>query len=86
MSLIDNPVGWAESRVGSRKIFLLLIATQIVLGFIAIFVSRKGEFAAAMTTGILLFGIAYPCMYLYALRGLLAEYRNLNAPPEPELE
>jgi len=79
MSLIGDPVGWAESRVGSRNIFLLLIATQIVLGFIAIYVSRKGEFAAAMTFGILLFGIAFPCMYLYALRGLLGEYRNLSA-------
>jgi hypothetical protein len=80
MSLIDNPVEWAESRAGSRKIYLLLIATQIVLGFIAIFVSRKGEFAAAMTFGILLFGIAYPCMYLYALRSVLTEYRSLKPP------
>jgi len=80
MSLIDNPVGWAEARAGNRNIFVLLIATQIVLGFIAIVVSRKGEYANAMTSGILLFGIAYPCMYLYALRGLVAKYRNLNAP------
>jgi len=80
MSLIDNPVRWAESRVGRRSIYLLLITTQIVLGFIAIIVSQKGEFANAMTFGILLFGIAYPCMYLYALRGLLAEYRQLQTP------
>jgi len=80
MSLIDNPVEWAESRVENRSIFLLLIATQIVLGLIAIIVSRKGEFAGAMTFGILLFGIAYPCMYLYALKGVLVEYRNMNAP------
>ena len=80
MSLLDDPVEWAESRVANRNTFLLLIATQIALGFIAIYVSRKGEFAAAMTFGILLFGIAFPCMYLYALRGLLAEYRNLSAP------
>ena len=80
MTLIDNPVEWAESRAGNRNIFILLIATQIVLGFIGIIVVRKGEYANAMTSGILLFGIAYPCMYLYALRGLLAAYRNLNAP------
>jgi len=80
MSLIDNPVSWAESRVGHRSIYLLLITTQIVLGFSAIIVSRQGEFANAMTFGILLFGIAYPCMYLYALRGLLAEYKKLQAP------
>ena len=79
MSLLDNPVGWTESRVGNRKIFFLLVMTQIVLGLIAIFVSRSGEFAAAMTFGILLFGIAYPCMYLYALKGVLAEYHNLQA-------
>ena len=79
MSLIDKPVEWAESRAGNRNIFVLLIATQIVLGFIAIIVVRKGEFANVMTFGILLFGIAYPCMYLYALRGLVAEYRKLMA-------
>ena len=80
MSLLDDPVEWAESRVANRNTFLLLIATQIALGFIAIYVSQKGEFATAMTFGILLFGIAFPCMYLYALRGLLAEYRKLSAP------
>lgn len=78
MSLLDNPVEWSESRVGNRNITRLLITTQIVLGFIAIYVSKMGEFAGAMTFRILLFGIAYPCMYLYALRRLLAEYRQLS--------
>jgi len=81
MSLLDSPVEWAESRAGNRNVFRFLIATQIVLGFIAIYVVRLGEFASAMTFGILLFGMAYPCMYLYALRGVLAEYRSLK-PPE----
>jgi len=80
MTLIDSPVEWAESRVGSRNVYYLLVATHIILGFLAITVSRRGDFAGAMTFGILLFGIAYPCMYLYALRGLLAEYRKSNTP------
>ena len=79
MSLIDSPVEWAESRVGSRNAYLLLVALHIVVGFLAIIVSKRGEFAVAMTFGILLFGIAYPCMYLYALRSLVVEYRKLNA-------
>jgi len=78
MSLFDDPVGWAESSVGSRGKFLFIVVTQVILGFTAIYFNGTGEYKSAMTSGILLFGIGFPCMYVYALRSLLAEYQKLS--------
>lgn len=79
MSLLDNPVGWAEATVGKRYVLLFLYAVHIILGFAAIVVTRNNGIDGGMTFGILLFGIAYPCMYLYALKGLLNKYKQLVA-------
>jgi len=77
MSLLDNPAGWAEATVGKRYKFFLICAVHVFLGFAAIVVSERKGIDSGMTFGILLFGIAFPCMYLYALRGLLTKYRQL---------
>ena len=79
MSLLDDPVQWVEASVGSRGKFLFIITTQIVLGFTAIYFNGTGEYTSAMTSGILLFGIGFLCIYVYALRSLLAEYRKLSS-------
>ena len=77
MSLLDNPVEWTEATVGKRYVLILLYALHIFLGFAAIVFTRKNGIDSGMTFGILLFGIAYPCMYLYALKSLLDKYRQL---------
>ena len=77
MSLFDNPVEWAEATVGKRYNLLLFYAVHIFLGFTAIVVTRNNGIDSGMTFGILLFGIAFPCMYLYALKSLLDKYRQL---------
>lgn len=77
MSLFDNPVEWAEATVGKRYHLPLFCGLHIFLGFTAIFVTRNNGIDGGMTFGILLFGIAFPCMYLYALKSLLDKYREL---------
>ena len=78
MSLLDEPVKWAEAAVGKRYMFFILIGLHIALGFWAIWVTRKNGIDS-MTFGILYFGVAHPCMYLYALKAVLTKYRMLSA-------
>lgn len=77
MSLLDNPAEWAEATVGRRYKLLLICAAHVFLGVTAIVITRNNGIDGGMTFGILLFGIAFPCMYLYALKSLLDKYRQL---------
>ena len=78
MSLFDDPVSWVEGAVGTRFKYLFISGVQVILGLIAIFFIQNTGHDHSLTFGILLFGIAFPCMYLYALKCLLNEYKKLK--------
>lgn len=81
MSLLDDPAGWAEGAVGSRAKLLLFIGGHVLIGLAGIIGIQGTGLDSTFTFGIALFGIAFPCMYLYAMRGLLTEYKKLRNPP-----
>jgi len=80
MSLLDDPVGWAKTAVGTPTRFAILVVAHLIAAIFSVFGPRLGWFDsvyAGWTGGFL---AIYSILYLYALRELLMRLTSKEAP------
>jgi hypothetical protein len=69
-SLFSDPLHWAKAAVGSRLRFGLTFSLHLILcGLMGVILYEENMQFMIFT--LVLVGIAYPFMYLYALRKLV---------------
>ncbi len=69
-TLFSDPLYWAKAAVGSRLRFGLTFSLHLILcGVMGVILYE--EKMSFMIFTLILVGIAYPFMYLYALRKLI---------------
>lgn len=74
--LFKNPINWAKAAVGSRFKFWFAVFIQLLCGVYVLYACRTvGGFSSVI---VVLFMIAMPFNYLYALRKLLLELQKLE--------
>jgi len=82
-SIFTNPVGWAESMVGSKPRYVLAIVTQILIGLLtaatAGVLCSDWNVALLIFIPVLFFVIVLPIFYVVALRKLVLDRtKNLS--------
>ena len=71
MTLLDDPVGWAKSAVGTHTRFATLVVLHLIGAIVSFLGPISGWIKSTNAGWIGAFMAVYSILYLYALRALL---------------
>jgi hypothetical protein len=72
-TIFNDPMLWSKYLVGSKLGFGLMVGLHIVVGLTSAYM-----FGFTSSLLLLIFGVWFPFLYLYALRRLLIFVENKN--------